>query len=75
MYKNLSLKLEENIYLDTEKIRKKIKTPRNTYINSAVDHFNKLHMRKTLKDKLQKESKLVSRESLKVLQEFEKLSD
>lgn len=75
MYKNLSLKLKENIYLETEKIRRRINVPRNTYINTAVDHFNKLHQRKTLKEKLFKESKLVSSESLKVLHEFEMMEE
>ncbi len=75
MYKNLSLKLEENIYLETEKILQKIKMPRNRYFNSAIKQYNKIIHRKLLKEKFAEESKLVSEESMKVLKEFESLID
>ena len=71
MSKILSLKLKEEIFEETEKIRKSIKIPRNAYINRALDFYNKIHSRNTLKKKLHQESKLVSNESLSVLKEFE----
>ena len=73
--KNLSLKLEDAIFLETEKIVTKVKKNRNRYINEAIDFYNRLHKRRLLSKQLTKESKLVSEDSLKVLAEFEKLND
>ena len=73
--KNLSLKLEDHIFLETEKIVTKVKKNRNRYINEAIDFYNRLHKRRLLSKQLTKESKLVSEDSLKVLAEFEKLND
>jgi hypothetical protein len=73
--KNLSLKLEDEIFIETEKIVAKVKKNRNRYINEAIAFYNKLHCRKLLSKKLSKESKLVSADSMKVLAEFEKLHD
>jgi hypothetical protein len=71
--KNLSLKLEDNIFIETEKIVTKVKKNRNRYINEAIEFYNQLHKRRLLSKQLSKESKLVSADSLKVLAEFEKL--
>lgn len=73
--KNLSLKMEEAIFNETEKITVKIKKNRNRYINEAVAFYNLLQKRKLLSRQLQKDSKLVKDESMKVLAEFEKLQD
>ncbi len=73
--KNLSLKIDENIFQDTEKIISKIKKNRNRYINEAVEFYNMLHKRKILTKQLEKESRLVRDESMKVLSEFESLQD
>jgi hypothetical protein len=69
--KNLSLKLKEEIYNETEKVVKKLKVPRNSYFNKAIDFYNKLNTRKLVKKKLEQESLLVSAESMSVLKEFE----
>ena len=73
--KNLSLKLEDDIFRETEKIVAKVKKNRNRYINEAIAFYNRLHRRKLLSKQLSKESKLVSEDSMKVLAEFEKLND
>ncbi len=73
--KNLSLKIDDNIFQDTEKIISKIKKNRNRYINEAVEFYNILHKRKILATQLDKESRLVRKESMKVLKEFEALQD
>jgi hypothetical protein len=73
--KNLSLKLEDEIFDETEKLSVKLKVNRNRYINKAVSFYNHLQKRKLLADKLAAESKLVQKESMKVLSEFEKLND
>ena len=73
--KNLSLKLEDDIFRETEKIVIKVKKSRNRYINEAIQFYNRLHKRKLLSKQLSKESKVVSKDSLKILAEFEKLND
>ena len=73
--KTLSLKLDQEIFLETEKVITVIDKTRNRYINEAVDYYNKLQKRKILSAKLTSESKLVNKESLKILREFEKLND
>ena len=73
--KNLSLKMDDSIFSETEKIVTRIKKNRNRYINEAVDFYNILQKRKILANQLQKESKLVQEQSMKVLAEFEKLQD
>jgi len=73
--KNLSLKLEDEIFMETEKIVSKVNKNRNRYINEAIDFYNRLYRRRLLTKQLSKESKLVSADSMKVLAEFEKLHD
>ena len=75
MSKVLSLKLKEEIFEETEKIRKYVKVPRNAYINKALEFYNRIHNRNILKKKLIKESALVSAESLAVLEEFEAFTE
>ncbi len=71
--KNLSLKLKEDIYMDTERVVKKLNVPRNSYINKAIDFYNKVHNKSILRKKLFEESLLVSSDSMEILKEFEKI--
>ena len=71
MSKVLSLKLRENIFEETENILHKIHKARNSYINDAVEFYNKLFKRRMLKSRFAKESKLVAGDSLTILEEFE----
>jgi hypothetical protein len=73
--KTLSLKLDEIVYEETEKLLEKIKKPRNRYINEALHYYNQIQKKKIISEQLMKESKLVSDESMNVLNEFEKLED
>ena len=73
--KNLSLKLEDDIFEETEKIVTKVKKNRNRYINEAIEFYNRLHKRRLLTKQLSRESKIVSKDSMEVLAEFEKLND
>ncbi|MFH1321266.1 MAG: hypothetical protein ABII90_11535 [Bacteroidota bacterium] len=75
MAKNLSLKLDEVIYQEAEKILTHINIPRNRYINLAVDCYNKFYKRQLLKRKLEKESKMVASNSMEILKEFEALME
>lgn len=69
--KNLSLKMDDTVFLETERILKKVRKNRNRYINEAVQFYNLLQQRKMLTEQLKKESKLVKEESMKILAEFE----
>lgn len=73
--KNLSLKLDDNTFEETEKIVTRLQVNRNRYINKAVHFFNTLHKKRILSKQLEFESQLVQAESLKVLAEFEQLED
>lgn len=73
--KNLSLKMDDAVFRETERITAKISKNRNRYINEAVQFYNLLQKRKLISDQLQKESKIVQEESMKVLAQFEKLQD
>ena len=63
--KNLSIKLKDDLILDTEKILSKIRKNRNGYINEAIELYNRLHKRRLLSKQLSKESKSVSAAKLK----------
>ena len=71
--KSLSLKLDDEVFKETEKIIAKLDCARNRYINEALEVYNKYNKRKMLKEELRKESMLTYHESMKVLEEFEKI--
>ena len=73
--KNLSLKMDDSTFLETERILTKVKKNRNRYINEAVQFYNLLQKRKLISKQLKTESRLVRDESLKVLAEFESLEN
>jgi len=73
--KTLSLKLDDNIFNETEIVLTKVKKSRNRYINEAVAYYNRLNKRNIISRKLARESILVKKESLNVLAEFESLHD
>ncbi len=73
--KTLSLKLDDNIFNETEVVLKKLKKSRNRYINEAVDYYNRINRRSLIGRKLIKESKLIAKESMLVLSEFEAMND
>ena len=73
--KTLSLKLDDKIFDEAEEMTSKLKLARNRYINEAVSIYNLFNKRRLLKKQLLKESKLTSKDSMEVLQEFEKLID
>ncbi|MBS1621160.1 MAG: hypothetical protein JST10_14225 [Bacteroidetes bacterium] len=73
--KTLSLKLDDNVFEETEKVVSELKLTRNRYINEALHIYNQFNKRRGLKKKLAKESKIVAQSSSEVLAEFEKLAD
>lgn len=73
--KTLSLKLDDDIFNEAEEITSKLKLARNRYINEAVSIYNLYNKRRLLKKQLAKESKLISKDSMDVLHEFDMLMD
>ena len=73
--KTLSLKLDDNVFEETEMVVSELKLAWNRYINEAINLYNQFNKRQVLKKKLTKESKLVARSSSEVLAEFEKFAD
>ena len=71
--KTVSLKIDDSIFGETEKILSRIKKPRNRYINEAIEHYNLLQKRIILEKKLKAESIAVRENSMSVLKEFEKI--
>ncbi len=71
--KNISLKIDDSIFQDTERILLHIKKPRNRYINEAIAYYNRFQNRILLEKKLKKESEMVKNDSMNVLSEFEKI--
>jgi predicted transcriptional regulator len=71
--KTVSLKIDDSIFCETEKILARIKKPRNRYINEAIEFYNKLQRNQILEKKLKKESELVKTDSMSVLKDFEEI--
>lgn len=71
--KTVSLKIDDSIFGETEKILDRVKIPRNRYINEALDYYNKFQRRIILEKKLKNESELVKKESINVLKDFERI--
>jgi metal-responsive CopG/Arc/MetJ family transcriptional regulator len=73
--KSISLRLQEQVFEDAENLIDQLKVSRNKYINEAIEFYNKYQKRKLLEEQLQKESAIVSEDSIDVLEEFEALDD
>ena len=71
--KTVSLKIDDNIFGETENILLRVKISRNRYINEALNYYNKHQRRNFLEKQLKNDSDLVKKESMKVLKDFEKI--
>ena len=71
--KSVSLKIDDSIFGETEKILARIKKPRNRYINEALEFYNKYQRKQILEKRLKKESNLVKADSMAVLNDFEEI--
>ena len=71
--KNLSLKLEDDIFEEAERITSELNIARNRYINEAINIYNLVNKKRLLKKQLITESRLVRKSSMSILKEFEKL--
>ncbi len=75
MSKAISLKINEEIFEETETILKKMHMPRNSYINRAIAFYNTAMKRRMLKKQFAEESRMVSKNSLEINREFEDMED
>lgn len=73
--KSISLKLNDRILQETERILSKLNKSRNKYINEAVEFYNDYQKKQLIEAQLVKESKLVALDSMEVLGEFESIED
>ncbi len=71
--KNLSLKLEDQIFLETERILEGLKKPRNTYINEAIEFYNRHQRRLWLAKQLAYEAELAGEDSVEMARSLENL--
>jgi hypothetical protein len=71
--KTVSLKIDDSIFGETEKILSRLRKSRNRYINEAIEYYNRIQRRMILEQKLKAESDLVKDDSLDILREFESI--
>lgn len=73
--KSISLKVNEPVFQEMEKILENVQVSRNKYINEAIEYYNALQDRLLLEKQLLQESVLVAEDSMAVLHEFEAIED
>ncbi len=69
--KTVSLKIDDSIIVETDKILDGLKKSRNRYINEAIEYYNQIQKRAVLETKLKRESELTREGAMEVLREFE----
>lgn len=75
MSKQISLKINDEIFIETERFTHRNHISRNAYINRAIRLMNRLQERRLLRNELRKESRNLRIESQDVLREFEEIQD
>lgn len=60
--KAISLKIDDPLFVETEKILSITKKPRNRYVNEAIAYYNKVQKRKIVEQKLAMEYRLIKAE-------------
>ncbi len=73
--KTVSLKIDDLIFGETEKILSSMKKSRNRYINEAIDYYNRIQKQLILEKKLKLESEIVKEDSMRILHDLERLGD
>jgi metal-responsive CopG/Arc/MetJ family transcriptional regulator len=73
--KTLSLKLDQDIFEETEEIIEKRDMPRNRYINEALKFYNAVQRRKFLSEQFAYEVPLVTEQSMQILREFDEMEE
>jgi hypothetical protein len=73
--KNLSLKLQDALFTETEDLLVHLNMNRNAYLNEAIAFYNRYQKRRLLAARLRMESMLVADTSMEVLAEMEAIAD
>jgi hypothetical protein len=73
--KTLSLKLDEDIFEETEEMVRIKGVARNRYINEALDFYNRFQKRKKLASAFKTASSSVRISSMLINEEFDRLID
>lgn len=73
--KNLSLKLQDALFSETEALLAQLNMNRNAYLNEAIAFYNRHQKRRLLAARLRMESALVADTSMEVLAEMEAIAD
>jgi len=68
--KTVSLKIDDSMFGETERILSSLKQPRNRYIKEAIAYYNRVQKRLILKKRLKIESDCVTKDSMSVLKDF-----
>ena len=71
-YKTVSLKIDDSIFEETEKIVRRVKKSRNSYIIAAIEYYNKHHNQLMKRQKPQINPVITGKKSLALLTELEK---
>ena len=75
MSKAVALKVNNQVFDETEEILKKIHVSRNSYVNEAIKYYNRMMKRKLLKEQYAKESAIVGKHSMEVNKECQEIDD
>lgn len=67
--------MADDVFDETEKVLKRIRMPRNAYINRAVAFYNRCQKRMLSKKRLRKDVTLLADDTRQVLKSFELLED
>ena len=62
--KAITLKIDDPLFVETEKIISITKKPRNRYVNEAIAYYNKVQKRKIVEQKLAMEYRMIQAESM-----------
>lgn len=73
--KTLSLKLDEELFEETEKLIKQKGVARNRYINDALDFYNRFQKRREMAEAFKNTAELVKNSSMLINEEFDHLMD
>jgi len=72
--KKIRLKLDEDVFEELKSIANSKKMDRNRYIHDALRYYNRLEKRKILAERIASEARLVKKDSIRILREFEDFS-
>jgi hypothetical protein len=73
--KHVSLKIDDSVFIETEKILSQVKKSRNRYISEAIEYYNEIQRRLILEKKLKSESSQVKNDSVVVDKDFERVDN